>query len=67
MKYILEIMVEDYVRVDDTYKMASVPLKLFLDFDAVTNVLGYLCEGVDPGTKLDFSLTPVKEADTCAE
>lgn len=67
MKYILEIMVEDYVRVDERYTKVSVPLKLFLDFDAVTNVLGYLCEGVDPGTKLDFALTPVKEADTCSE
>ena len=67
MKYILEIMVEDYVRVDDTYKKVSVPLKLFLDFDAVTSMLGYLCEGVEQGTKLGFSLTPVKEANTCAE
>lgn len=67
MKYILEIMVEDYVKVDDTYKKVSVPLKLFLDFDGVTNMLGYLCEGVEQGTKLDFSLTPVKEADTCSE
>lgn len=67
MKYILEIMVEDYARVDDTFKKVKLPLKLFLDFDAVTNVLGYLCEGVEQGAKLDFTLTPVKEADTCAE
>ena len=67
MKYILEIMVEDYVRVDDAYKKVKLPLKLFLDFDGVTNVLGYLCEGVDPGTKFEFELTPVKEEDTCSE
>lgn len=65
MKHILEIMVEDYVRIEDSYKKARVPLKLFLDFDGVTNVLGYLCEGVDPGTKMEFTLTPVKEEDTC--